>query len=196
MPKTPRTRYRSRKTRLQRLVVRPSIGVRGRGRLVAGATTFCCALGPAGVVSSKCEGDGGTPRARLAMRRLFRRADRVRRPPSGLPVRVTRKADGWCDAAGHRRYNRLVSLPFSESHETMWRDDGLYDLVVELGWNDRPPVSGRGSAIFLHAARPDFSPTAGCVALEPRVLARLLARCGPATTVDIDPRPRKRRRSG
>src|SRR3546814_19709072 len=55
-------------------------------------------------------------------------------------------------------YNRLVRLPFAASHERMWRDDGLYDLVVEIGYNDMPPVPGLGSAIFLHLARPDWGP--------------------------------------
>lgn len=187
---------RIRKTRLARLVVRPLVGARAKGVLRAGPMAFPCALGPAGVVTNKREGDGGTPRASLAMRRLFRRADRVARPPSGLAVRTTRPTDGWCDAPGHARYNRLITLPFPASHETLWRDDRLYDLVVELGWNDRPPTSGRGSAIFLHAARPGFAPTAGCVALAPRVLARVLAKCGPRTRLEIAPRPRRRRSCG
>ena len=57
----------------------------------------------------------------------------------GLPVRAIRKADGWCDDPAHPDYNTLVRLPFAASHEEMWRADGLYDLVVELGYNDAPP---------------------------------------------------------
>ena len=161
---------------------------------MAGGAVFPCALGPAGVTSNKREGDGATPRARLPVRRLWRRADRGPRPATGLPVRVTRPGDGWCDASGHRLYNRLVSLPFPASHETMQRDDELYDLVAELGWNDRAPRPGRGSAIFLHIAGPGFAPTAGCVALALPALARLLAKIGPNTTVDVAPPPRKIRR--
>jgi L,D-peptidoglycan transpeptidase YkuD (ErfK/YbiS/YcfS/YnhG family) len=37
----------------------------------------------------------------------------------------------------------------------MWREDHLYDLVLVLGYNDDPVVPGKGSAIFLHLARPD-----------------------------------------
>ncbi len=48
----------------------------------------------------------------------------------------------------------------------LWREDGLYDVVGVLGWNDAPVQRGRGSAIFLHVARPDFAPTEGCVALS------------------------------
>lgn len=176
---------------LRNVVVRALAGDRARGRLTAGGTALPCALGPAGIVVDKREGDGATPRGELRIRRLWRRADRGPRPATGLAVRSIRRSDGWCDALDHPRYNRLVKLPFSPSHETMWRDDGLYDLVLELGWNDRPVRRGRGSAIFLHAARPGFTPTAGCVALAPVALRRLLARMGPETVIRIgSPPPR------
>jgi len=169
---------------------------RAKGRLVAGALALPCALGPAGIVPSKREGDGATPRAELPLRRVWRRTDRGPRPPTALGVRPIRPDDGWCDASGDPRYNRPVRLPFGASHELMWRADGLYDLVVELGWNDRPAQAGRGSAIFMHAARPGFTPTAGCVALAPGALRRLIARLGNETVLRIGLPPRKLRRGG
>jgi L,D-peptidoglycan transpeptidase YkuD (ErfK/YbiS/YcfS/YnhG family) len=48
-------------------------------------------------------------------------------------------------------------------------------VIGVLGWNDAPTVRGRGSAIFLHVARPDLSPTEGCVALPERELRQVLA---------------------
>jgi L,D-peptidoglycan transpeptidase YkuD (ErfK/YbiS/YcfS/YnhG family) len=57
----------------------------------------------------------------------------------------------------------------------MWRADDLYDIVGELGWNDAPVVPGHGSAIFLHLARADYGPTAGCVALARADLIVVLA---------------------
>jgi L,D-peptidoglycan transpeptidase YkuD (ErfK/YbiS/YcfS/YnhG family) len=185
---------RIRRRRLARIEVAPLprlAGARAQGRLRAGGAMFPCALGPAGVTSRKREGDGATPRGEHPLRRLWRRADRGPRPPTGLAVRIVRRDDGWCDAPGARLYNRPVRLPFSASHEAMWRVDGLYDLVVELGWNDRPATPGRGSAIFLHAARPDFSATAGCVALAPAALRRLVAKLGPETRLSIAMGPRK-----
>ena len=125
------------------------------------------------------------------MRRLWLREGRGPRPATGLPTRLATPRDGWCDAPGHRLYNRLVRLPFPASHETMTRDDGLYDLVVEIGYNDRAPRPGRGSAIFMHVARPNYTPTAGCVALAAPDLRRLLARVGPATRIAIAASPRK-----
>ncbi len=60
----------------------------------------------------------------------------------------------------------------------MWRKDRLYDVVGVMDYNIRPRLRGRGSAIFFHIATDDLSPTAGCVALRPRDMARLLPRLG------------------
>jgi L,D-peptidoglycan transpeptidase YkuD (ErfK/YbiS/YcfS/YnhG family) len=67
----------------------------------------------------------------------------------------------------------------------LWRPDALYDLVVEIDHNTRPRLRGRGSAIFIHIARPGLGPTAGCVALPPPALRRLLARLSPKTRITI-----------
>ena len=104
-----------------------------------------------------------------------------------MPTRPIRPDDGWCDAPYHPRYNRPVGLPFAASHERLWRDDPLYDLVVVLDFNIRPRRQGAGSAIFMHVAKPDFAPTAGCIALQQADLERLLARCGPGTRLLIAP---------
>ncbi len=93
--------------------------------------------------------------------------------------------DGWCDDARDRLYNRLVRHPYPASHEEMWRDDHLYDVVIDIAFNRGPVVRGRGSAIFLHLARPGFEPTAGCVAVEGRMIRRLLERVGPHTGIEI-----------
>jgi L,D-peptidoglycan transpeptidase YkuD (ErfK/YbiS/YcfS/YnhG family) len=69
----------------------------------------------------------------------------------------------------------------------MWREDSLYDLVVVIGYNTDPPVPGLGSAIFLHVARTDFSPTEGCIAVERDVIAGLLERLGPGSMIAIRP---------
>ena len=90
-------------------------------------------------------------------------------------MRRIRRDDGWCDDPANRNYNRRVRLPYPASAERLWRDDELYDFVVVLGQNDVPRVRYRGSAIFMHMARPGFAPTEGCVALKPRDLRRLVA---------------------
>lgn len=151
--------------------------VHSDGRLVFQGRTFRCALGRGGVIDAarKREGDGGTPTGLLPLRRLHYRADRLAIPRSPLPRNPIAPDDLWCDDPVHESYNRLVRRPFTASHEEMWRSDELYDIVGELGWNDAPVVPGRGSAIFLHLARPDYGPTAGCVALSCADLLEVLA---------------------
>ncbi len=156
-----------------------------QGRLTAGNLRLRCALGKGGVSTRKREGDGATPVGSFALRRLWYRGDKGPRANSGLPQRSIRPADGWCDAPGHPRYNRPVRLPFLASHERLWRDDHVYDVVIEIGWNDRPAIPGRGSAIFLHLARGGYSPTEGCVAISARDMRKLLPLIGPRTRITI-----------
>ena len=147
-----------------------------------------CALGRAGIRAEvdKREGDGATPAGTYPLRRVFCRTDRIAPPETGLPVRAIAPADGWCDDPDDGAYNRLVTLPINASHERMWRDDHIYDLVVEIGHNDSPPVPGRGSAIFLHLAREGFAPTEGCVAVTPHAMMDLLSACDATTRVVIE----------
>jgi L,D-peptidoglycan transpeptidase YkuD (ErfK/YbiS/YcfS/YnhG family) len=130
-----------------------------------GAGKKRAAIGPGGIAIKGGEGDGITPRGSFPVREIFYRADRIAKPATALPLRAIAKTDGWCDAPDDPNYNRLVELPYPASAEAMWREDHLYDLVAVLGYNDDPVVPGKGSAIFLHLARTDYSATHGCVAL-------------------------------
>jgi L,D-peptidoglycan transpeptidase YkuD (ErfK/YbiS/YcfS/YnhG family) len=136
------------------------------------------ALGRSGIRALKREGDGGTPLGRFPVRLVLYRADRMLRPRTHLPVRAIGDHDGWCDDPVDRNYNRLVRLPSRRGAEGLKRADRLYDLVLVLGYNDRPRVRGRGSAIFVHLARPGFTPTDGCIALTQHDLLMLLAEIG------------------
>jgi L,D-peptidoglycan transpeptidase YkuD (ErfK/YbiS/YcfS/YnhG family) len=163
-----------------------SMVVTPRGRLIWRGRYFRCAVGRGGVSAAKREGDGATPLARLALRRVFYRPDIFRRPPeTRLPVQALRWADGWCDDPADPNYNRLVVRPYPGRHEVLWREDRLYDLVVVLGWNDAPVVPGKGSAIFMHVASPNYSPTEGCVALALADLLDLLRDCDPSTVLAL-----------
>jgi L,D-peptidoglycan transpeptidase YkuD (ErfK/YbiS/YcfS/YnhG family) len=155
------------------------------GWLTAGMMRFPCVLGRSGIKSHKREGDGVTPRGEFKLIQVFWRAARYPRPRTGLPLRQTRPTDGWCDAPTDRNYNRHVTLPYPASCEEMWRHDDLYDLVIDIAWNRGPIAKSRGSAIFLHLARSNLTPTAGCVALKHHDIRRLLAHIGPATRLVI-----------
>jgi L,D-peptidoglycan transpeptidase YkuD (ErfK/YbiS/YcfS/YnhG family) len=160
-------------------------GVRTQGWLAAGALRVAVALGRSGMRADKREGDGATPRGRFRPLRVWWRSDRGLRPRTLLPVRRIGPGDAWCEDPHDRRYNRPIRLPVGGPGDRLWRADHLYDLVVELDHNARPRVAGRGSAIFVHVARPGLKPTAGCVALPAPYLRRLLVRTGRKTRIEI-----------
>jgi L,D-peptidoglycan transpeptidase YkuD (ErfK/YbiS/YcfS/YnhG family) len=102
-----------------------------------------------------------------------------------LPSRRIRPDDAWCEDPSDRRYNRPIRLSASSHGDRLQREDGLYDLIIELDHNTRPRVARRGSAVFIHVARPGLSPTAGCVALKADTLARLLPHLTASTDIEI-----------
>lgn len=155
------------------ILVRRSPLSRTRGLVQAGPLRLRAAIGRSGTTIAKREGDGATPVASMAVLSAWRRPGRLPGLRAPLPVRLAKETDGWCDAPLHPSYNRPVRLPHPASCETMCRPDRLYDFVVVLDWNVRRRARGRGSAIFLHVAKPDYEPTAGCVAVSPRDMLRL-----------------------
>ena len=146
-----------------------------------------CALGPAGVIAAdrKREGDGATPGGVWPIRRVLYRADRRPPPQTALAVSMISPSDGWCDDPADLAYNLPVRWPYHASAERLWREDGLYDLLAPLGFNDDPVRPGRGSAIFLHLAKPGFAPTEGCVALASEDLEAVLAAARPGDALRV-----------
>lgn len=162
-----------------------------------------CSLGRGGVRHDKHEGDGASPIGSFPLRRVLWRADRLPKPQTGLPLSAIAEDDGWCDEPTDPAYNQPVKRPHPTSHEELWRQDGVYDVIVVMGHNDEPVVPGLGSAVFMHIARlagsepesdsravtvNDGQPwraTAGCVALARHDLLQLLADCDPGTILTI-----------
>ncbi|MEQ1672083.1 MAG: L,D-transpeptidase family protein [Hyphomicrobium sp.] len=147
---------------------------RQQGLLDCGPLRLRCALGRGGTRVVKREGDGATPWGRFGVQTAYFNPTAGRRPVTALTVQAIGVDDGWCDAAGDRNYNRPVSHPYPASAERLWRDDGLYDIIVVLDYNIRPRLRQRGSAIFMHVARRGYQPTEGCIALSRRDLIKVL----------------------
>ena len=166
--------------------IRAAAGDPRRGWLTAGGQTVPVALGRGGIRANKREGDGGTPKGTFRPRQLWWRADRHRRPRTFLPVRAIGPEDAWCEDPASRHYNQPIRLDRARDGDRLMRDDQLYDFIVEIDHNTVPRIAGRGSAVFLHLARDNFGPTAGCVAMTKPAMLRLLARLGPETKIVIE----------
>jgi L,D-peptidoglycan transpeptidase YkuD (ErfK/YbiS/YcfS/YnhG family) len=146
------------------LIVQADTADTSLGWATLGDRRWRCAVGAGGIREDKVEGDSATPVGEFPLRRLYYRNDLVVLPKVALPARPISKHDGWCDDPRSPSYNKLVHIPNEWGAEKMWREDGLYDLVVVVGYNDDPPEGEWGSAIFLHIARDDYAGTQGCIA--------------------------------
>jgi L,D-peptidoglycan transpeptidase YkuD (ErfK/YbiS/YcfS/YnhG family) len=165
--------------------IRAAAGDPRRGWLTAGGQTLPVALGRGGIKANKREGDGGTPKGTFRPRQLWWRADRHPRPRTFLAVRAIGPEDAWCEDPASRHYNQPVRLDRGCGGDRLKRDDHLYDFIVEIDHNSSPRIAGRGSAVFLHLARDNFAPTAGCVSMTKSAMLWLLQRLGPETKIVI-----------
>jgi L,D-peptidoglycan transpeptidase YkuD (ErfK/YbiS/YcfS/YnhG family) len=165
--------------------IHPAPGNPRRGWLIAGGQAIPVALGRGGIKANKREGDGGTPKGTFRPRQMWWRVDRHIRPRTFLPARAIGPEDAWCEDPDSRRYNQPIRLDRNSGGDRLMRDDHLYDFIVEIDHNTRPRIANRGSAVFLHLARGNFAPTAGCVSMTKSAMLRLLARLGPETKIVI-----------
>jgi L,D-peptidoglycan transpeptidase YkuD (ErfK/YbiS/YcfS/YnhG family) len=166
--------------------IRAAAGNPRRGWMMAPEVIVPVALGRGGIRANKREGDGGTPKGTFRPRRLWWRADRHPRPRTFLPLRAIRSEDAWCEDPGSRHDNRPIRRHRDGGGDRLERDDDLYDFIVEIDHNTLPRIAGCGSAVFLHLARENFAPTAGCVAMTKSAMLRLLRRLGPDTKIVIE----------
>ncbi len=152
-----------------------NIVVNSSGVLYFNNKEYRCALGRGGVRADKQEGDEATPIGCFSIRKIFYRPDKFEKPPeTAFSTQALTQNDGWSDDMNMPEYNSYIKLPYNGSHEKLWRDDHLYDIIVVLGYNDNPAVAGKDSAIFMHLAREGYTPTAGCVALSKEDLLEIL----------------------
>src|SRR6476620_7824173 len=165
--------------------IRAAAGRPQRGWLIAEGRTLAVALGRGVSRANKRECDGGTPKGIFRPIRLWWRPDRHPRPRTFLPVRAITPTDAWCEDPADRRYNRPIRLTQSATGDRLTREEHLYDFIIEIDHNTRPHIAGRGSAGFLHLARNNFGPTAGCVAMTQPTMLRLLRRIAPQTRIEI-----------
>lgn len=158
----------------------------GDGLMEFEGRVFPCLLGRNGISARKREGDWKTPAGRFPLCMGYWRNDRLGRIPTALPLSPITQNLGWCDKSGDRNYNRPVKLPYAASCETMKREDRLYDVVIVMDHNYSKRARAMGSAVFFHLTA-DKPYTAGCVAINPKLMRHILPRLSPRTVMRILP---------
>jgi L,D-peptidoglycan transpeptidase YkuD (ErfK/YbiS/YcfS/YnhG family) len=93
---------------------------------------------------------------------------------------------GWCDDPVSRFYNRQIKLPSKFSHEKLYRNDDLYDLMAVINYNTNPIIKNKGSAIFMHVSGNSYKKTQGCIALKKKDLINILTKIKKNTKVKIN----------
>jgi L,D-peptidoglycan transpeptidase YkuD (ErfK/YbiS/YcfS/YnhG family) len=137
---------------------------------------FKCSLGKNGVTKNKIEGDKCTPSGTYRLKQVFYRADRIKKFLTNIKKIKIKKNMGWCDDSSSKRYNQLIRVPTKFSHEKLYRKDGIYDIIVVLNYNMNPVIKKKGSAIFMHIAKKNYSKTLGCIGLRKNDLLEILSK--------------------
>ena len=135
---------------------------------------FKCLLGKKGTTSKKKEGDYKTPEGIFPLRYVMYRPDKIKKPKTKLPIFIIKKNHVWCDDPKNFFYNKIIETKKLNLGESLWRKDILYDILVVIGYNDNPIISGKGSAIFLHLSKKNTCSTRGCIAIKKKNMITLL----------------------
>ena len=146
---------------------------------------FRCALGKNGVKKKLKEGDFITPKGKYKLIKIYYRPDRIKKINSPLKKVRIKKNMGWCDDVKSKYYNKQIKINDKISHEKLYRKDSLYDILVVLNYNLNPIIRGKGSAIFLHVAKKNYSKTQGCIALKRNELLNLVSKIKKNTQIKI-----------
>ena len=163
--------------------------------LKVGNKVFRCQIGTLGLknAAKKVEGDKTTPTGKWYLETLYYRSDRVLRPKlkkkNILKINQITKYCGWCNDIRSRYYNKYIKInnfrSLNTTYERLWREDNVYDIIIELCHNTKPIIKNKGSAIFIHCSFEDFRTTAGCVALKKRDLKFLIKNIKSETYIHI-----------
>jgi L,D-peptidoglycan transpeptidase YkuD (ErfK/YbiS/YcfS/YnhG family) len=146
---------------------------------------FRCALGKAGIKKKIMEGDNITPKGIFKIIKIYYRPDKIKEIKTLIKKIKIKKNMGWCDDIKSRFYNQQIKLPTKYSHEKLYRNDNLYDLIVVLNYNIDPIIKNKGSAIFLHIAKNSYQDTKGCIALKKKHLIEIISKIKKNTKIKI-----------
>ena len=134
---------------------------------------YKCAIGRNGIKKNKIEGDGCTPAGKYSLGPLYYRSDRIKKLKTYFNTISIEKNMFWSDDPQSEHYNKLIRFKDS-SYENLFKINHTYDIIIVIKYNTDPIIKGKGSAIFIHLAKKNFSPTSGCIALKKKCILEIL----------------------
>jgi len=147
---------------------------------------FRCALGKGGVKKKIIEGDNITPKGIFKIIKIYYRPDKIKKIKTLIKKIKIKKNMGWCDDPNSDFYNKQIKLPTKLSHEKLYRNDNLYDLIAVLNYNTNPIIKNKGSAIFMHIGKDSYKKTKGCIALKREHLITIISKIKKNTKIKIN----------
>tara|TARA_Y100000590_G_C15086367_1_gene775898 strand:- start:17 stop:508 length:492 start_codon:yes stop_codon:yes gene_type:complete len=133
-----------------------------------------CAIGKSGITNNKKEGDLSTPEGVYKINTLYYRKDKIKKIKCEVKKKIIKKNMGWCDDVRSKKYNQEITFPYNYSAEKLYRKDSKYDLLFDIGYNKRPIIKGKGSAIFLHLSNKKYKATRGCIGILKKDFLKIL----------------------
>ena len=133
-----------------------------------------CSIGKSGLKKLKKEGDLSTPKGLFKLGTLYFRKDKNKKIECKIKKKAIKKNMGWCDDAKSKSYNKEISFPFKYGAEKLYRADRIYDIFINIKYNQSPTIKEKGSAIFLHLANKKYKATKGCVAIHKKDFLKIL----------------------
>ena len=133
-----------------------------------------CAVGKRGISIKRKEGDGTSPKGKFALKSVLFRQDREPKIKTKLKKIRIEKNMGWCDDPNSKNYNKLIRFPFKYNAEKLHKKNNVYDIIIVIDYNLNPVIKNKGSAIFIHIAKKNYSPTRGCIAVSKKDMKILL----------------------
>ena len=144
-----------------------------------------CSVGKLGIKKFKKEGDLTTPKGLFKLGMLYFRGDRNKNLKALVSKKKIKRNMGWCDDINSKRYNQEIRFPYKYHAERLYRRDGIYDIFINIKYNQNPTIKGKGSAIFLHLANKNYKATKGCVAISKKDFLKILPMIKKKTKIHI-----------
>ena len=145
-----------------------------------------CSVGKSGTNNFKKEGDLASPIGSFGLGTLYYRKDRIKLPKCKLFKKIIKKNMGWCDDVNSKFYNKEITFPFKYSAEKLYKKSNIYNLLINIKYNQKPTIKGKGSAIFLHISSKRYKSTKGCIGIKKTDFLKILPLLNKKTKIIIN----------